>query len=177
GTRDLALAVGSEKLWKVFCSAIGCPEMTDDPRFRSNADRVKNRDALIAKLQEVFLTRTYEEWEAILLPRGIPMGAINNIAQVVEHPQVAARGSLVEMDHPRAGTERMVGAPRRGAGCARPRGRPGSTPTSSWAPCGGSTRSRSSICAPGAPSAPSADGASRRRNPRRRGRVQRITTA
>jgi formyl-CoA transferase/CoA:oxalate CoA-transferase len=112
-TRDLALAVGSEKLWKVFCPAIGRPDLSDDPRYRSNADRVKNRDSLIATLQEVFLTRTYEEWEAVLLASGIPMGAINSIAQVIDHPQVAARGALVEMDHPRAGKVRMVGAPVR----------------------------------------------------------------
>ena len=112
-TRDLALAVGSEKLWKVFCPVIGRPDMTDDPRYRTNADRVKNRDSLIKTLQDVFSTRTYEEWEAVLLAAGIPMGAINSIGQVVEHPQVAARGTLVEMDHPRAGKVKMVGAPVR----------------------------------------------------------------
>jgi len=112
-SRDLALAVGSEKLWKEFCPAIGRADLTDDPRYRTNAQRAKNRDTLIPALQEVFLTRTYEEWEAILLPRGIPMGAINSIGEVVQHPQVAARGALVEMDHPRAGKVRMVGAPVR----------------------------------------------------------------
>ncbi len=112
-TRDLALAVGSEKLWKVFCPAIGCPELADDPRYRTNADRARNRESLIARLQDVFLTRPYEEWEPILLSRGIPMGAINSIAQVVEHPQVLARGALVETAHPRAGKVKMVGAPVR----------------------------------------------------------------
>ena len=112
-TRDLALAVGSEKLWKVFCPVIGRPDMTDDPRYRTNADRVKNRDSLIQALQDVFSTRTYEEWESVLLSAGIPMGAINTIGQVVAHPQVAARGTLVEMNHPRAGKVKMVGAPVR----------------------------------------------------------------
>lgn len=112
-TRDLALAVGSEKLWRVFCPAVGRPELCDDPRYRTNADRAKNRSSLIATLQEVFLTRSYEEWETLLLVSGIPVGAINDIAQVVRHPQVAARGALVEMDHPRAGKVRMVGAPVR----------------------------------------------------------------
>ena len=112
-TRDLALAVGSEKLWKEFCPAIGRPDLTDDPRYRTNAQRAKNRDTLIPALQAVFLTRSYEDWEAVLLPRGIPMGAINGIGEVVKHPQVAARGTLVEMDHPRAGKVRMVGAPVR----------------------------------------------------------------
>jgi crotonobetainyl-CoA:carnitine CoA-transferase CaiB-like acyl-CoA transferase len=112
-TRDLALAVGSEKLWKIFCPAIGRPELTDDPRYRTNGDRARHRDPLIAELQETFLTRPYEEWEPILLAKGIPFGAINGIPEVVEHPQVKARGALVEMDHPQAGKVRMVGVPVR----------------------------------------------------------------
>lgn len=108
-TRDLALAVGSEKLWKEFCPAIGHPELTDDPRYRTNQDRRAHREELLAKLQEIFLTRSYEEWEAILLARGIPVGAINDIAQVVEHPQVKARGSLVDVEHPRLGKVRVAG--------------------------------------------------------------------
>ncbi len=113
GTRDLALAVGSEKLWKIFCPVIGCPELADDPRFRTNGERNRNREDLIEKLQQVFLSRSYEEWEALLTKNGIPVGAINNLAQVVDHPQVKARGSLVEMDHPRAGKLRVVGVPVR----------------------------------------------------------------
>jgi crotonobetainyl-CoA:carnitine CoA-transferase CaiB-like acyl-CoA transferase len=112
-TRDLALAVGSEKLWKVFSEVIGAPELADDPRYRRNRDRAQNRESLITRLQEIFLTRTYEEWEALLLANGIPFGAINSIPQVVEHPQVKARGALVEVDHPRAGKVRMVGVPVR----------------------------------------------------------------
>jgi crotonobetainyl-CoA:carnitine CoA-transferase CaiB-like acyl-CoA transferase len=108
-TRDLALAVGSEKLWKDFCPAIGCPELADDPRYRTNQDRRAHRAALLERLQEVFLTRSYEEWEAILLKSGIPVGAINDIGQVVEHPQVKARGSLVDVEHPRLGRVRVAG--------------------------------------------------------------------
>ncbi len=112
-TRDLALAVASDKLWKIFCPVIGCPELTDDPRYRSNAERKANRGTLVARLQEVFLTRTFEEWETLLTGSGIPVGAINNLAEVVEHPQVKARGSMVEMDHPSAGRVRIVGVPVR----------------------------------------------------------------
>jgi crotonobetainyl-CoA:carnitine CoA-transferase CaiB-like acyl-CoA transferase len=112
-TRDLALAVGSEKLWKIFCPAIGRPDLTDDPRFRTNRERSLNRAALIAILQEVFLTRSFEAWEAVLLEAGVPVGAINTIDQLVEHPQVKARGSIVDMAHPRAGPVRVVGVPVR----------------------------------------------------------------
>ena len=112
-TRDLALAVGSEKLWEVFCPLIGRPDMTNDPRYNSNRKRDINREALIAELQAAFLTRSYEEWEKILVGNGVPMGAINNLAEVVAHPQVAARGALVESEHPAAGRMKMVGPPIR----------------------------------------------------------------
>ena len=112
-TRDLALAVGSEKLWKVFRPVIGCPELANDPRYVTNVDRARNRDSLVARLQQAFLTRSYEEWEELLTKNGIPVGAINNLAQVVDHPQVKARGSIVEIEHPRAGKIRVVGVPVR----------------------------------------------------------------
>ena len=112
-TKDLALAVGSEKLWKVFCPVIGHPELTDDPRFRTNQDRTRNAPALVETLQQILLERSYEEWEPLMLEHGIPMGAINDIGQLVEHPQVKARGALVKMDHPRAGEVTVVGVPMR----------------------------------------------------------------
>ena len=110
-TRDLALAVGSDKLWRAFCPLLGLETMMDDPRYATNKARAANRTTLIAKLQDVFLTKSYEEWETILLPAGIPMGAINTIDQIVEHPQVKAREMLVECEHPVAGKIRMVGPP------------------------------------------------------------------
>ena len=110
-TKDLALAVGSDRLWRIFCPIMGLEAMMDDPRFATNAARVQYRTELIARLQEVFLTRPYEEWEALLLEHGIPVGAINTIDQVVEHPQVKSRGMIVESEHPVAGKVKLVGIP------------------------------------------------------------------
>ncbi len=112
-SRDLALAVGSEKLWKIFCPVIGRPDLTDDPRYRTNADRERNRASLIATLQEAFLTKTYQEWEALLLASGIPVGAINTLAEVLDHPQVKARNAIFEVEHPVTGPVKMVGVPIR----------------------------------------------------------------
>jgi crotonobetainyl-CoA:carnitine CoA-transferase CaiB-like acyl-CoA transferase len=108
-SKDLALAVGSEKLWKDFCPLIGAPEMANDPRWHNNGARNKNRESVISRLQEIFLTKTYEEWEAILVPAGIPMGAINTIDKLIDHPQVQARNVLVETEHPTAGRAKVVG--------------------------------------------------------------------
>ncbi len=112
-SRDIAIAVGSDKLWKIFCPMMGRPDLTNDARYRTNIDRAQNRDSLIDTLQQVFLTKTYEQWEPLFLKQGVPFGATNNLAEVVDHPQVKARGVLVEMEHPRAGSVKMVGVPMR----------------------------------------------------------------
>jgi CoA:oxalate CoA-transferase len=112
-TRDLAIAIAGDKLWKKLCPVLGRPEFADDPRYSRAMERNKNRAELLPKLQEVFLTRPYEEWEPLLLANDIPVGAINNLAQVVEHPQVKARNSLIEVEHPRAGKVRVIRSPVR----------------------------------------------------------------
>ena len=112
-TRDLALAIAGEKLWRKFCPIMGAPELLDDPRYVNTVERSRHRDTLIPRLQEIFLTRSYEEWEALLLANDIPVGAINDLAQVVEHPQVRARRSLRDVNHPAVGNVRVVGSPVR----------------------------------------------------------------
>ena len=112
-TRDIAVGIGSDKLWRTFCPLVGLGELAGDPRFATNAARNANRPVLVQRLQEALASKTYEEWEAILLPAGVPMGAINTIDQVVAHPQVVARGALVECAHPIAGAVRTVGPPVR----------------------------------------------------------------
>jgi crotonobetainyl-CoA:carnitine CoA-transferase CaiB-like acyl-CoA transferase len=112
-TRDIAIGIGSDKLWRTFCPLLGLPEIAGDPRYVTNGARNANRPSLVATLQEAFLTKSYEEWEAILLPAGIPIGAINTLDAVVAHPQVQARGAIVESTHPVAGTIRMTAPPVR----------------------------------------------------------------
>jgi crotonobetainyl-CoA:carnitine CoA-transferase CaiB-like acyl-CoA transferase len=107
-TRDIAIAIGSDSLWRTFCPLLGLDHLRDDPRYRTNRERNQNRESLIATLQEVFLTKAYEEWESILLPAGIPMGAINALDRVVEHPQAIARNVFAECEHPVAGAVKVV---------------------------------------------------------------------
>jgi crotonobetainyl-CoA:carnitine CoA-transferase CaiB-like acyl-CoA transferase len=108
-THDIAIGVGNDKLWRTFCPLIAMPELTDDPRYATNVARNAHRAELIAVLQERFLTKTFEEWESILMQAGVPIGAINTIDKVVAHPQVAARGALVDHEHPIAGRIKIVG--------------------------------------------------------------------
>jgi formyl-CoA transferase/CoA:oxalate CoA-transferase len=112
-TRDIAIGVGSDRLWRICCPVLGVPELAADPRFATNAARAANRAALVDALQGALLTKSYGEWEAALMQAGVPAGAINTIDQVIEHPQVRARGALVETLHPSAGRVRVVGPPVR----------------------------------------------------------------
>jgi formyl-CoA transferase/CoA:oxalate CoA-transferase len=112
-TRDIAIGVGSDKLWRTFCPLLGLEALTDDPRYVTNAARNANRTTLVTMLQDAFLSKSYEEWEAILLPAGVPMGAVNTLDAAIAHPQVAARHAIVESEHPVAGTVRMTAPPIR----------------------------------------------------------------
>jgi crotonobetainyl-CoA:carnitine CoA-transferase CaiB-like acyl-CoA transferase len=107
-TEDIAIAVGSDALWKTFCRILGIAHLEKDPRFATNRARTENRAVVVPQLQEVFLTRTYAEWEALFVEAGLPVGAINDLERVVSHPQVKARGLLKKMQHPVAGEVEVI---------------------------------------------------------------------
>ncbi len=112
-TRDgyVNVAVGSEAIWGRFVVAVGAPELADDPRFRANPDRVAHREALIARLEELFAVRTTEAWVAALEEAGVPCGPIYLLSDLFSDPQVHHRAMVVEMDHPRSGRIRQTGVP------------------------------------------------------------------
>jgi formyl-CoA transferase len=82
-----------------------------DARFHKNADRVRNRAMLVPLLAEIFRRRGVKEWVEMLEPSGIPVGPINNLAQVFDHPQVQARGLRIDLPHPLSGTVPLVASP------------------------------------------------------------------
>ncbi|HJV84663.1 MAG TPA: CaiB/BaiF CoA-transferase family protein [Noviherbaspirillum sp.] len=112
----LILAVGNDRQFAKFCDIAGCPELTTDERFATNAARVRNRQLLVSMLQEILLTRTTQEWVAPLEAAGVPSGPINNIAQTFEHPQVKHRKMKVELPHPQSGTVPLVANPMKLSG-------------------------------------------------------------
>jgi crotonobetainyl-CoA:carnitine CoA-transferase CaiB-like acyl-CoA transferase len=107
---QLVLAVGNDSQFAKFCAAAGT-ELSQDARFKKNADRVRNRATLIPMLAQILATRRVAEWVALLEPLGIPVGPINNLRQVFEHPQVQSRNMRIELPHPLAGTVPLVASP------------------------------------------------------------------
>ena len=108
---ELVVAVGNDQLWRTFCGVIGAEALADDPRFRTNKDRVAARDALRPLLVERMRTRRAAEWIERLKAAGIPCGAVRDLAQVFTDPQLIERAMVVALDHPVAGAIRQLGVP------------------------------------------------------------------
>jgi crotonobetainyl-CoA:carnitine CoA-transferase CaiB-like acyl-CoA transferase len=109
--REIAVAVGSEKLWRAFCIAIERPELELRPDYATNAQRIRNRDVLESLLGEVFARRPASEWVKRLQAAGIPASLVRNFEEVAEHPQSAVRRMFPQIDHPTAGRHTVTGTP------------------------------------------------------------------
>ncbi len=110
----LIIAVGTEKLWAQFCEAAGLGRtIMQDSRFATNADRNRNREALITIIESRFETADADVWVEKLVERGVPAGPINCPDETLNDEQLRARGMIVELDHPLLGTVKSLGIPIR----------------------------------------------------------------
>ncbi len=109
--REMAIAVGSEKLWSAFCRVLERPDLEKHPDYESNAARIRNRHALEALLEGVFRQRPAAEWIGRLRSAGIPCSLVRNFCEVVEDPQSEVRQMFPLIDHPTAGRHRVIGTP------------------------------------------------------------------
>ena len=108
---ELVVAVGNDQLWRTFCGVLGADDLADDPRFRTNKDRVAAREALRPMLVERLRARPAAEWLADLKAAGVPCGGVRDLEQVFTDPQVLERAMVVALDHPVAGAIRQLGVP------------------------------------------------------------------
>ena len=90
----MMVAAGNDNLFRRLATAIDRPSLAEDPRFRTNGERVVNRDALVAILADVFKTEPRGHWAALFDAAGIPNGPINTMDQVVADPQTTALGQI-----------------------------------------------------------------------------------
>jgi crotonobetainyl-CoA:carnitine CoA-transferase CaiB-like acyl-CoA transferase len=94
------VGVANQGLWQRFCRAIECPDLMEDPRFKTNDDRVAHRTECVQVLSEIFQARTVAEWVDVIGGAGVPCGPINRVSEVVNDPQVLARNMLTDIPHP-----------------------------------------------------------------------------
>jgi crotonobetainyl-CoA:carnitine CoA-transferase CaiB-like acyl-CoA transferase len=96
------VAVGNDGQFARFVAVLGAPELASDARFATNADRVRNRDLLAAKLSALTATFPRDVLLAELEARGVPAGPINSVADVFADPQVIHRGMRIDCVAPDA---------------------------------------------------------------------------
>jgi crotonobetainyl-CoA:carnitine CoA-transferase CaiB-like acyl-CoA transferase len=124
-TKDSWVVAGcpKEKFWQRLAGIVGHPEWVDDPRFATFADRERNRAELLGLLEPLFLEKTSAEWLEQMYAANIPCGPVNDVAQALADPHTAARGMIIETDHPRYGRLRLPATAVRAGSTPVPPGR------------------------------------------------------
>lgn len=107
------LAVGNDAQFKRFCEFGGAPEIAENPRYATNKQRVINRKETYELLSEVTKRKTAKEWLDGLEKLGVPAGAVNNVKQVFEDPQIKHRQMQVTIPYPGSadGKVKLIGNP------------------------------------------------------------------
>jgi crotonobetainyl-CoA:carnitine CoA-transferase CaiB-like acyl-CoA transferase len=109
----LVVACPKEKFWARLAATAGRPELATDDRFASFSARRRNAGELLGILDGIFESRTVAEWLGALRAAGVPCGPVNSVHDALADAQTAARGMVVETEHPRFGTVRQVRSPVR----------------------------------------------------------------
>lgn len=109
--REVAIAIGSEKLWAAFCQALERPDLENHPDYATNPDRIRNRAVLEPILDKVFATRSGDEWIERFRAVGVPSSLVRNFREVSNDPQSELRRMFPLMEHPTAGKHQATGTP------------------------------------------------------------------
>ncbi|NMH96839.1 CoA transferase [Pseudonocardia acidicola] len=130
----LVVGCAKEKFWHRLTAVMDRPELADDPRFATFADRNRNREVIVPLLEEIFRTRTVAGWLAPMYAASIPCAPINDVAGALADPHTLERDLIAETAHPVFGTVRSLRSAVRV-------GRPGAdrAPTRSAPPMGADT--------------------------------------
>src|SRR5664280_703616 len=88
----------ADRFWPEFCTCIGRPDLIDDPRFVDGASRFTNREACVKAIDEVFASRTYEEWKTALADLSGAWAPVQMASELVDDPQVGANGYLAHVE-------------------------------------------------------------------------------
>jgi len=112
-TKDGAFTVGTgnEVLWEKFCKVFNLSYLSNDPKYSSNALRVKNQKSLSLKIQNAVKNLSTQDCINRLENAGIPCGPINTLDKVLIDSQVIARNLIVEMNHKKAGKVNTIAFP------------------------------------------------------------------
>lgn len=109
--RWFILGVGSDNTWRKFCAVAGLDHLAEDARFATNADRVRNYEALMPDIRTVLSQRPAEDWLQLLREADVPVGKINSVAEALADPHLLERRFIVELEHPSLGMLKSLATP------------------------------------------------------------------
>ncbi len=105
----IALALGNDNLWRRFWEAVGDPAYAESPELRTNADRRKRRERIVARIAELLRGKPRSHWLALFRNARIPAGPINNVGEVVADEALLARGMFYRLATADGGSIPQVG--------------------------------------------------------------------
>jgi len=120
----LVICAGNDKLFAELAGLLGRPGLANDPRFADNPSRTQNHESLKAEIEAALAVHSAEHWLVALQKAGVPCGPVNDLAQVVAEPQVAARNMLLGMPAGKDATIKVAGNPIKLSAFADPPQRP-----------------------------------------------------
>jgi len=109
----LVIGAANDSLWERCCAALERPELAKESRYATVASRVEHRATLVPRLNEILGARPAADWLKRLEAAGVPAGRIRTVPEVCESEHLKARGMVVALAHPKAGTVKMMGVPIR----------------------------------------------------------------
>jgi crotonobetainyl-CoA:carnitine CoA-transferase CaiB-like acyl-CoA transferase len=98
------VACANDRTWQRMARVLGRPELAEHPDYAKTRERTRNRDTLMAIVQEILLTRPRADWLARMRQAGVPAGAINSIAEAFGSDEMAARDIVHAIPHPVVGS-------------------------------------------------------------------------
>jgi len=107
----ISVCCGNESTWKRLCSALGREDLSANPDFALNRNRVENREKLTRILEEIFQSKSSHEWLEILRKNEVPSGPVYTLEEQFSDPQLLHREMVLEVDHPTLGRTRQIGLP------------------------------------------------------------------
>jgi crotonobetainyl-CoA:carnitine CoA-transferase CaiB-like acyl-CoA transferase len=107
----ITLGTANERLFRRLCDLLGHPEWTTEPEFADNAARLRNHDALAARIEAITGSRERRHWLELFEANDIPCGPINDYARVFTDPHITARQMVTNVEHPVLGAMKALGSP------------------------------------------------------------------
>ncbi|MHA6626967.1 CaiB/BaiF CoA transferase family protein [Pseudonocardia sichuanensis] len=109
----LVVGCAKEKFWQRLTVVLDRPELAEDPRFRTFADRARHSEELVALLEEAFRARTVADWLADLYAAAVPCAPVHDVSEALADPHTLERELVAETEHPRFGRVRSLRSPVR----------------------------------------------------------------